>query len=218
MRKLWFLLALLIAATGAILSVHGACTAEDDEEEEEDDTTLVDIKVLHDDLFGLADEEVIGQIEFGPDSGQVGVLVTARVWLETLSRFPDQQITMRLELQNQDAARESYEAIEWTQDTNVEDIEFVVPLVETIPVMLNFRVLAYDYRYDKRASLAADDDDATPADDDDDNDDDDASPADDDDNDADDDDNDASPEPTRLFEAEGILLFMVDEGQPGAGD
>jgi len=153
--------------------------------------------------FGLADEEVIGHIEFGPASGQVGVRVTARVWIETLSRFPDQQIDMRLELQNQDAARESYDAITWTQDTNVEDIDFVVPLVETIPVMLNFRVLAYDYRYNKNGAAKADDDDATPADD--------------DDNDNDDD-NDVSVEPSRLFEAEAILIFKVDEGQPGAGD
>ena len=202
----------------AVVAVFFATCAIDEEPDEEDNTTTIDIKVLRDDFFDLAEDKIIGQAKFSEKSGQVGRRIKARVLIETLSRFPDQKIAVQLVLQNQDAAVSVYEPIQWVQDTNEESVEFVIPLVETIPVLLNFRLLAYQYTFNEAEPLKADDDTADDDTiDDDDNDDDDAV---DDDTGGDDDTigDDDTPAPDRIFEAEGIFTFLVNAGQPGTGD
>ena len=212
LRRNWLVLLFVLAALVALVG-FAACSVSDDEEEE-DETATVEIKVVRDDFFDLAEDEIIGKALFNHTEGQVGLRIKSRILLETLSRFPNQRIDARLELQNQDAARSEYEPVGWVHDTNEEQIEFVIPLVETIPTLLNFRLLIYHYTYSDDQALKADDDD-NDATDDDDNDDNDDNDATDDDN---DDDNDDTPEPDRLFEAEAVFTFLVNCGQPGTGD
>lgn len=223
---IWRLLGLLLAVGLLALGLSVAC--DNGEEDEDDDTSVtIDIKVLRDDFFDLTKDQVIGAAKFDKSRGQIGLRINSRIFVETLSRFPGQKIGARLELINQDAASEPWEATDWVQDTNIKDIDFVIPLVETIPVYLNFRILLYYYEYDAETAAAgrqlADDDD----DNDDNNDDNDDNDDNNDDNDADDDDDDTTdddtgdddtPEPSRLFEAEAVFSYLVDKGQPGTGD
>ena len=231
--RLWIVWFALIAVLAPAALWTGCSVADPDEDE--DDTVTVGIRVLRDEFFDLAEDEVIGQAKFNKHEGQVGVRVKSKVLIETLSRFPDQKIDVRLELQNQDAARDDWAPVTWVQDTNVENIDFFVPLVETIPTLLNFRLLVYYYTYEDEQALkaddATDDDDDDDDNDDDDNDDDDNDDDDNDDDDATDDDatdddaadddatdDDTAPEPDRVFEAEAIFTFLVNRGQPGTGD
>jgi hypothetical protein len=231
MTKNFWLRLLLVSALLAMPVWLAACSNEDDPEDE-DDTSMIDIRVLEDDLFDLNEDDLIGKAKFSKKEGQVGVRVQSVVGINSLSRFPGQKIAVRLELLNQDAARTDWPPIEWVQETNEEELNFVIPLVETIPSLLNFRLYVYYYQFDDEDEKRADDDttgddDTTPADDDDDDttpgdddttaDDDDDTPADDDDTTGDDDD-DATPEPTRMFAAEGIYTFLVNRGQAASGD
>jgi hypothetical protein len=224
----WVILATLSAAAAAVAFL--SCGPVDDKNED-DDTVTIDIKVLRDDLFGLNEKQVIGQAKFSRHDGPVGVMVRSKIFINTLSRFPDQRIGMRLELENQDAVLEEWPAVEWTQESNLKYVDFAIPLVATIPVQLNFRVLAYYYGEEEQtAAYDTADDDASPADDDDDDNDnddnndvadDDATDDDAADDDAVDDDagdDDTSPLPDQYFQAEGIYLFVVDKGMPVTGD
>jgi hypothetical protein len=228
-RIYFFLLALAVVA--AAIVVYLGCSA-DSTSSSNNNTVTVNITVLRDDLFGLNLNQVIGQAQFNPASGDVGVNVQGQVYLATLSRFPNQQINVAIELENQDAARQPWTAIQWVQQGNLENTNFPIPLVETIPTLLNFRVHVYYYQYANGTTSDDDsspigavegspvaDDDASPTDDDDDNDDD-ASPADDDASPADDDsspaDDDSSP--SKVFDAEGVFLFLVNRGQPSTGN
>jgi len=207
-----------------------ACETDDDEEDE-DDYESVAIEVVTDQLYDLAIGEQIGIVRFRQKKGATGARVEGICSLESLSRFPDQRVDVRLELLNQDAARDEWEPVEWVQDTNEHTFYFIIPLVETIPVILNFRLLVYQYIYAGDDEYTLDDD--TTADDDttdddtgdDDTGDDDSTDDDtgdddvtDDDTGDDDDDDDTAPEPDKTFEAEAVYLFIVNEGQPGTGD
>jgi hypothetical protein len=178
------------------------------ESDEEDDLSVtMEVKVVRDDLFGLQEDKVIGEAKFDQKEGQAGLRIKSKITVETLSRFPEQRIAARLELQNQDAAREPWPAIEWTQDTNTQRLEFVVPLVETIPSYLNFRVVFYYPQDESETAALRADDDTSPADDDTTPPDDDASPTDD----------DTTP-PPNAFEAEAVFEFLVNAGEPSTGN
>ena len=214
----------------ALLIVPGlmlpAC-GQEDEEEEKDKYETIAIEVIKDELYDLPLGSEIGLAKFRQKKGATGSRVDGICFLETLSRFPDQKVNVKVELLNQDTTLDPYEPIEWVQDTNEETFYFVIPLVETIPTILNFRVLVHQYVYEDQQELTADDDTADDdmidddlADDDvvdDDVADDDAADDDAADDDAADDDT-AMEEPDRIFEAEAIFLFVVDKGQPGIGD
>ncbi len=215
----------------AVLLVAGfivACASKDDENQEEEYVTEV-ITVTEDQIFDFAIGDEIGQVKFRRSTGSTGSRVDAICYLDTLSRFPDQKINVALELLNQDAAQSTWEPVEWVQDTNEKVFFFIIPLVETIPSILNFRLKVYQYEYDEDSSSTTDDDtidddtvdDDTVDDDtvDDDAVDDDTTDDDTTDDDEDDDaDDDTSPTPDRTFEAEAVFLFTVNEGQPGAAD
>ena len=195
------------------LSLAGCTKAA--EKKNEDKFETIPIKVTVDELYDMSICQEIGVAKFKPKEGSIGSRIEGSCFIETLSRFPDQKVRVKLELLNQDAAREMYPPLEWEQDTNEKFFYFVIPLVETIPTILNFRLLVYEYIYDEGSAQTAADDDTTPTVDDD------TTPADDDTAVTDDDtlaDDDTSPVPSKRFEAEAVYLFVVNQGQPGAGD
>ncbi|HPQ70054.1 MAG TPA: hypothetical protein PKW95_13070 [bacterium] len=221
----WFSKLMLFAALVALIGgvMVSACTQDEDDEEESKYET-VPIEVTVDELFDLSIGDQIGVARFRSKKGPTGLRVRAECYLETLSRFPDQKIDVKLELLNQDAAHEPMDPVEWVQDSNTKSFSFIIPVVETIPSILNFRVLVYSYIYSDELEQTLDDDTADDDTVDDDITDDDATDDDTADDDAtdddtsDDDDDDDEVEPEHIFEAEGIFLFVVNEGAPGTGD
>ncbi len=195
-KRIW--LCLLFAATGAAaIAFYFGCSSTNSSSSNQ--TITLDIAVQQDDLFGFKVNQVVGQARFDRVNGPVGLYVQGQVFINVLSQFPNQQINMRIELENQDASANPWPPIEWVQQGNLENVELVIPLVETIPSLLDFRVLAYYFENgsddDASPTVGADeqspgDDDTSPADDDATPSDDDASPADDDASPADDDDDD----------------------------
>ncbi len=216
-----------------------ACTQDNNDEDDSDSSLKVPLLVLQDDYFDFQENDVIGNVEYWKSRGPVGSRVEAVCTIDTLRTFLEaynsQSISVKLILQNADAARGEFTPVEWDQDSNSHQFRFYIPLVETVPVLLNFRVLLYRYSDDADDDVnddADDDTDGAKADDDT-ADDDTASPDDDtadddtsDDDSADDDVNDDSDDDTTdddtasgpIFEAAADFLFVVNDGQPGTGD
>nr|HPM77600.1 hypothetical protein [bacterium] len=144
----WFSKLMLFAALVALIGgvMVSACTQEEDDKEESKYET-VPIEVTIDELYDLSVGDQIGVARFRSKKGPTGLRVRAECYLETLSRFPDQKIDVKLELLNQDAAHEPMDPVEWVQDSNTKAFSFIIPVVETIPSILNFRVLVYSYLY-----------------------------------------------------------------------
>jgi hypothetical protein len=237
-RFMYILICILIA----LFTVVFACTQDNKDEDEDEDILKTPLLVLQDDFFEFKKNDIIGKVEFRKNRGPVGSKVEAVCTIDTLRTFLEtfntQSISVKLIILNEDAVRETYTPIEWEQDANSHSFHFYVPLVETVPVLLNYRVLVYQYdgEVDDDVDDDTDDDLNDDTDDDADDDADDDTGDDDSDDDADDDDtgdddtgdddvNDdvdddtEGGEPTGpIFEAAGDFLFVINDGQPGTGD
>ncbi|MCZ7586128.1 MAG: hypothetical protein M5R36_23950 [Deltaproteobacteria bacterium] len=216
-RRAWLFGAALLLGLLAVSFVI-ACTQDNEEDDDGDDTRRIPILVLRDDLYNFQTDDVIGRVEFRKYRGPVGSLVEGVCRIDRLSRFEDVEANVKIFLRNQDAARISFEPVEWVQQENDRTFKFTVPLVETIPVILNFRVLVYD------GDALADDDDDTGDDDadddtgDDDTGDDDTTDGGPDDDDTAADDDAAADEESYPFEAAADMIFVVSSGAPAVGD
>lgn len=205
---------ILLLIFGFLLSCF-ACVSDNQDEDEDSKWTVKNIIVQKDDVYNFKVGERIGQVKFRKYRGAVGSRVNMVVRIDQLSQLDDRKANVRFELINQDALRIPFEADEWVQDGNEKTTYFIIPLVETVPVILDFRLVIYE------ADGSADDDDDDSGDDDDN----DASD-DDDDNDAadDDDDDDVATSATDAelagfgFVSWADFLFVVSEGTPGTGD
>ena len=227
---------IIICVLIALFTVVFACTQDNEDEEEDEGILTTPLLVLQDDFFEFKKNDVIGKVEYRKNRGPVGSKVEAVCTIDTLRTFLEtfnsQAISVKLIILNEDAVRETYTPIAWEQDANSHSFHFYVPLVETVPVLLNYRVLVYQYDGevdddvdddiddDLNDDLDDDVDDDTGDDDtDDDTTDDDADDdADDDVNDDVDDDTEGGEPTGPIFEAAGDFLFVINDGQPGIGD
>ena len=218
--------ATVMIVAGALLA---ACSQDNKDEDKVKRTVKVKILVLRDGLFNFQVDDAIGEVEFSKYRGPVGSMVEAVARINNLSTFTDRKVNVRLELRNQDATKSGFEPIDWVQDANRRSFKFYVPQVETVPVLLNFRLRVYEFAdggtlppfgggddVDDDTDDDVADDDAADDDADDDVDDDADDDADDDVDDDTDDDADAANEPE--FEAAADFVFTVNSGGPGIGD
>ena len=206
--RAWFAIFVITCMLFPLLS----CVSDNEDDEEMEKWITRSIIVQNDDVYDFRAGDKVGNVRFRKYRGPVGSRVKAICRIDELSRFTDREIDVRLFLVNEDAVRQVYEPIEWLQEGNEKEFYFLIPVVETVPVLLDFRVMLYE------GSVSGDDDDIVGDDDDDDDNDDDD---DDDDDDAtkaaaDDDNDDADKE--YGFEAWADFAFVVTEGTPGTGD
>jgi hypothetical protein len=198
----------------AVSLAFASCSSNNSQDKTTKKWVYKSIVVQSDSIYDFQYGDKIGEVKFRKIRGPVGSVVYAVCRINELSRFDNRQVNVKFYLLNQDAARQPYEPIEWLQQGNELNFDFHIPVVETVPTLLNFRLLAYQ---DSAGSKADDDDndDTAAADDDNDNDD---TAADDDAADDDDNDDDTGVEPAHDFQAWADFVFVVNEGTPGTGD
>lgn len=228
--KLLRVLCALFIVCGLIYA--GVSCAIDNEEDDDDKWTSGNILVQKDDIYTFRVDDSIGIVSFRKVKGPIGSRIDVICRINKLATFDERKINAMLYLVNDDAARGEFEPIEWVQEGNEKRFFFIIPLVETVPTLLTFRVLAYE------DSSAVDDDttddDATDDDDDttdDDTTDDDTTDDDTTDDDTTDDDDDSTTDggndfslfeqtgdPAHAFSAWYDFVFAVSDGTPGLGD
>ncbi|MBZ0270646.1 hypothetical protein K8I61_01310 [bacterium] len=234
------------AALFALAFVAAAFGCAQGNEDEDDGSSVIRVPLLvvRDDLFEFGADDLIGFMDYVKQRGPVGSRVDAVLQIDRLASFAadgqDRAIDVRVYLRNPDASRDGFTPLDFVQDSNRRTFHINVPMVETVPAILNFRVLAYVYpdgqeppggEADDDLDDDADDDDTGGDDDTGDDDDDDAADdddtSDDDDTDADDDDtgddddtdaDDDDADDFARFEAAADFLFVVNVGAPGVGD
>ncbi|MCB1152847.1 MAG: hypothetical protein H6684_04780 [Deltaproteobacteria bacterium] len=213
MNRLWIVSAVVILALVMGLAGVVACSEDNSEDDSSSSLKRIPILVKQDDFFDFPEDEVIGRVEYTKTRGPAGSLIVANCVIDrltTIAEDPDNRaVNVRVELRNQDASREEFETLEWVQTSNEQVFEVYVPLVETVPVVLNFQLVVS--RNDETA--ADDDDDDNDTADDDTTDDDTA-----DDDTAADDDDDDDDDGTPIFKATADMTFVVSSGRPIIGD
>jgi len=154
---------LVIACMGILLAAGSyllSCSTVNDQKAAESGVVTIPIRVFTDEYYGYNKNVGIGIAMFAPAQGLVGAKVEGESFVQVIGKFTNSQLKAKLFLMNKDAASNEFAPVDFLQNGAERRFSFIIPSVYTVPSILNFRLLLYEYREEGDDDTSADDDSA----------------------------------------------------------